>query len=100
MDRIVQQAGDDPALAVAEVRLAVTGEDLRDGAARRALDLVIGVDEGEAKAMGETLADAALAGPHQPDENDGLRRHALRRVALRSRHHCDPAVIATTWAGR
>ena len=38
------------------------------------LDLVIGIDEGQAQAMGQALADAALARAHQPDEHDGLRR--------------------------
>ena len=49
--RVVEQARDHPALAVAERRLAVAREDLGDGAAGRRLDLVVGVDEGQAEPL-------------------------------------------------
>ena len=42
-----QKALDDAALAVAEVGLAMVGEDLGDAFSRRLLDFLVGVDEGE-----------------------------------------------------
>ena len=65
-----QQAGDHLALAVAEERLAVVGEDLVDGLLGDALDLLVGIDEGQAELGGEALADRRLAAAHQPDHDE------------------------------
>ncbi len=94
------QARDHAALACAELGLAVAGEDFRHRAAGGALDLVVGVDEGEAEADRELAADRGLAGSHQAHEDQraaaepvqhGLRRVAgrgLRRVAVRGPWPC------------
>ena len=73
MRRFVEQAGDDAALAGAELGLAVFLEELADRAAGRMLDLVVGIDERQAEARGQPLADRALARTHQPYEGDGAR---------------------------
>ena len=63
-----QQAADHPALAVAERRLAVAGEQFGDGAAGGQLDLGVGVAERQAEPRGQPPADRGLAGAHQPDQ--------------------------------
>ena len=68
-----QQARDHAAFAGAELGLAEAFEELRDRAAGRALDLVVGVDERQAEAQRQALADRALAGAHQADQGDGAR---------------------------
>ena len=73
MRRTGQQAGDHPALAGAELGLAEALEELRDRAAGRALDLVVGVDERQAELERQPLADRALAGAHQAHEGHGAR---------------------------
>src|SRR5205085_1937668 len=45
MDRPVEEAGDDAALALAEEGFAVTAEDLLDALAGGRLDLGVGIDE-------------------------------------------------------
>src|SRR5687767_13479588 len=72
MHRVAEQALDDPPLAVAECLLAMGREIVGDRTACRLFDLAVGVDERQAEAGGEPLADAALAGPHQADQDDGL----------------------------
>ena len=66
----LQQAGDDPPLAVAEIGLAVDREDVRDRHAGRGLDLVVGVAERQVEPLREPAADGALSGAHQADEHD------------------------------
>ena len=91
---VLQQAGDDPPLAVAEVGLAVDREDVRDRHAGGRLDLVVGVAEGQAEALREAAADGALAGAHQADEHDRARAEPRRGSAVRAGFaglHGDPA---------
>ncbi|PAV92941.1 hypothetical protein WR25_04462 [Diploscapter pachys] len=68
--RAVDQPGDDAAFAVTEIGLAEAFEDLGDGHARRLLDRVVGVDEGQPQAGGKAAPHGRLADPHQPDEHD------------------------------
>jgi hypothetical protein len=77
-----QQAGDHPALAVAEMRLAVAGEDLRDRQAGGGLDLGIRIGERQAEPRGEPAADGRLPGAGHADENHGPR--ACRRDGPRA----------------
>jgi len=71
--RVAEQALDHPALAVAEHLLAMDGEDVGDrAAAGGCLDLAVGIDERQAEAGGEPLADAALAGAHQANQDNRL----------------------------
>jgi hypothetical protein len=72
--RLVEQARNDAALAGAEVGLAIFLEDLGDRAAGGALDLVVGIDERQAKPHRQPLADGALARAHQAHEGDGARQ--------------------------
>ena len=76
----------DALFALAKFRLAVVGEDLRDGEIGRLLDLRIGVEEGQMQEVGEAPADAGLAGAHHADQHDAAlaepREHALDLVAL------------------
>src|SRR5690606_5457048 len=69
----LQEACDDAPLAVPEMLLAVNGEDVGDRHARRRLDLVIGVAEGQPELLREPAAHGALTGPHEADEHDGSR---------------------------
>ena len=71
LDRLAEQALDDPALAVAEGGLAVAFEDFFDGAARGAFDLGVGVDELQAQQRGQAASDTGLTGAHQADQHDG-----------------------------
>ena len=73
--RLVEQAGDDPALHVAECGLTVDLEDVRDRHARRLDDGVVGVDEGGTQRLGEAAAHGRLAGPHKPDEHGAAAQH-------------------------
>jgi hypothetical protein len=75
------QPREDPALAVAEMRLAVALEDLGDAEPAGLLDLGVRVDEGQAEAGAEPPPDGRLADPHQPDQDDGAL--ALERRAAR-----------------
>ena len=68
------------------MRLAVVGEDLRDGEVGGLLDLRVGVEEGQVQEVGEPPADAGLAGAHHADQHDAAlaeaREHALDLVAV------------------
>jgi hypothetical protein len=76
---------DSPALQPAEGWLAVLGEDRRDRASVVSLDPFIEVDERRRVAMGEPLADDALAAPGQADEDDVHLRWPSRRRRSRPR---------------
>ena len=82
-----EQPADHPALAVAEVALAVAGEQLGDGAAGRQLDLGVGVAERQAEPGRQPPADRGLAGAHQPDQHDAAagQRVGQRNGLLRAR---------------
>ena len=99
----VQQTHDHAALAVAEIALAIFGENLGNGhAGGGGDDFGVGVDEGKAEARGQALADGALAGAHHADEDErasgqrrangggalvpGAGRRRRRRNGLRSYH--------------
>ena len=69
-DLAVDQARDQPPLAVAEILLAVALEHFGGGEAGGVLDRRVAVDEGQAEPLGEPAADGRLAGAHQPDEDD------------------------------
>ena len=73
-----QQPADHPALAGAEVALAIAGEQFGDGAARRQLDLGIGVAERQAQSRRQPPADRGLAGAHQPDQDDAAAGERFR----------------------
>ena len=64
-------------LAGTESGLALDIEDDRNLDARACLDLVVGVEEGEAETLREQLADRRLAGAHETHEEDVAR---CRRV--------------------
>ena len=50
------------------------GKNLLDaGAARRRLDLGIGIGEGDAEPLRQPTPDAGLAGTHQANQRDGFR---------------------------
>src|SRR5215831_3748493 len=68
-----QQAGDDLALAFAEVGLAVILEDVGDGFARRALNLFIGVKEGQIEAGGQATSHRRFAAARHAHEHDRAR---------------------------
>ena len=70
---VFQQPRDDLALALAEIGLAVLGEDLADARACRHLDLAVGVDEGEVEPVRQPPAHGGLARAHQPDQHDAPR---------------------------
>jgi hypothetical protein len=55
------------------MRLAVPGENLGNGHARRRFDLGVGVVEGQAEARGEPPADRGLARAHHADQHDRAR---------------------------
>ena len=65
-----QQPADHAALAVAEIALAIAGEQFGDRAAGGQFDLGVGVAERQPEARGQAAADRGLAGPHQPDQHD------------------------------
>ena len=87
--RSLDQPGDHPALAVAEMRLAEALENLGDAEPRRRLDLAVGVDEGQAEPLRQPPPDGRLARAHQPDERDrlfrGFGRVAMQRGLYRAR---------------
>ncbi len=86
MDRLRQQTGDHPALAIAEDRLAAIAENLLDGLAGGGLDLVIRIEERQVEPRRQAAPDLGLAGAHQADQHDrAARREALRRRGLASR---------------
>ena len=68
---LAEQARHDPALAGAEIGLAVLLEDLRDGHAGRPFDLRVGIDELEAETAREASPRRGLAAAHKTDEHDG-----------------------------
>src|SRR3546814_8811787 len=70
----VDQPGDDPPLAVAEMRLAELLEDFADGAARRRLYLVIGIEERQPEPYGQAAAKPGFARPHQHEADERARQ--------------------------
>jgi hypothetical protein len=74
LGRAIDQPGDHSPLAVAEMRLAEALEDVGHGHAGGGLDLVIGIDEGQAHALRQAPADRRFARTHQPDQHDRLPR--------------------------
>ena len=65
-----QQALDDPRLEGAELLFAIGGKEFADRHARDALDLIVGVDEGQPELVCGHAADRRLAGSHQADEDE------------------------------
>src|SRR3546814_18448650 len=85
-----EQPRDHPALALAKIALAKAREDVGDGHAGGALDLVVGVGEGQAEPLCETAADRRFARAHQYDEDARAgadRRGEVRRQSWRVSAH-------------
>ena len=70
LGRAADQPGDHAPFAVSEARLAEPFEHLGDIMLGDPLDLLVGIDEGEAEALGQPPAHGRLAGPHQADQDD------------------------------
>ncbi len=66
---LADQPGEHATLAVAEIGFAMMSEDFRDGQAMGGFDLVIRIDEGQAKPVRQPLADRRLARAHHADED-------------------------------
>jgi hypothetical protein len=87
-----QQPSDHPALAIAEIGLAIAGEQFGDGAAGRKLDLGIGVAERQSESGGEAAADAGFAGAHQAHQHQAAPRKRGRKLRRGRRPQgCDVA---------
>ena len=67
---LAQEPRDHLALAGAEFRFAAQCKEFGDRHPRRFLDRMVRIDERQAKALGEPLADRGLAGPHQPHKHE------------------------------
>ena len=65
-----EQPRDHPALALAKIGFAEALENLRDRHLRARLDFGVGIDEGQAEALGEPLADGGLSRAHHAHEHD------------------------------
>jgi hypothetical protein len=72
--RSLQQAADHPAFDIAEGRFPESLEDLGDAATGRCLDLVVGIDERQAKARRESPANGGLPSAHQAHQHDAGAR--------------------------
>jgi hypothetical protein len=55
----------------------VIGEDFGNGLAGRCLDLVIGIDERNAKLFSQPAAHAGLSGPHQAHQHDRVSSQSM-----------------------
>src|SRR5205085_11146025 len=82
VNRLGQQPGNNPPLAVPEDALAAIGEDLLNSLAGGGLDLGIRIEKRQAEAHREATADLALAGAHQTNQDD----RAARRERAGFRH--------------
>ena len=69
-DLAVDEASDQPPLAVAEIVLAEALEHLGGGVAGGVLDRGVAVDERQSEPLGQAPADRGFAGAHEADEND------------------------------
>ena len=74
-----QQDPEDLALDRAEVRLAELREDLRDRPPLARFDQLVDVLGPPAEPLGQRARDGRLAGRHEPDEVDLVRRHRVSR---------------------
>ena len=75
----IEQAGDHLALALTEIELAETLEDLGNGQLRAGFDFGVGVDERQSEPGRKPLPDRGFPGSHHTDENH-------RAAAERGRH--------------
>ena len=89
------QAADNAPLAVAEMSLAVLGEDFGDRAVGGLGDFVVGVAERQPKGGGKPPSNAGLARSHQSDERDGA---ASKRVLAHRKVRAPPRWGVWTWA--
>lgn len=62
---LTQHPGYRRELKLTERRLAVGGEDLRDGASSRALNLGIGIEEADPQPSRDSMSDRGLARSHE-----------------------------------
>ena len=92
-----QQARDHARLAGAEIRLAVGGEDFRDGHAGGLFDLDVGIDERNAEPGGQPAADRRLARAHHADQHHraAAQRRAQRRPCGAVRALLAPLCVTT-----
>ena len=67
----IEQPGDDAALTLAKRVLAMAFEEIGDAAARRGLDLGVGVGEFYPQLGREPPSDRRLSGAHEADKNNG-----------------------------
>ena len=86
----VEQARDHARFAGAEIRLAIGGEDLRDGHAGSRLDLGVRIDEADAEPLRQPPADRGLARSHHADEHD---RAPPERREQRALVRCDRGIV-------
>ena len=70
-DLAVDQAGDEAPLAVAEIFLSKSFEDLGRRKPGRILDRCVAIDKGQPESLREPAPDGRFADSHQPDKDDG-----------------------------
>ncbi len=70
---VVEQSRDHPRLAVPEIRLAASLENIRDRHACRGLDFGIGVQKRQPQPRRQPPSDGGFAGPHHPHQHDRTR---------------------------
>jgi hypothetical protein len=58
-------------------------EEIGDRHSGSSLDLLVGVEKGEAQPLGEPSADRRLSSAHHAHKDDGLPRRKIRRVIPR-----------------
>jgi fibronectin-binding autotransporter adhesin len=69
---LAEEGGEGSGLEVAEVGLAVLGEDIGDGELVAGFDLAVEVEEAPAEAVGEEGAGGGFAGAHEAGEDDAV----------------------------
>ncbi len=68
-------------------------ENFADAVAGRGLDLMVGIEEGQAEGRGQAAADGGLAGAHQTDQHDAAPGQVVGQVGgwnlqrVVARHH-------------
>src|SRR3546814_4445318 len=80
-----EQPRDHPALALAKIALAKAREDVGDGHAGGALDLVVGVGEGQAEPLCETAADRRFRSEEHTSELQSLMRISYAVFCLKKK---------------
>lgn len=79
------QLGDERTLAGAKAGFALAFEDQRHGGAGEFFQPLVGVDETQAEALGDALADRGFAGAHRADEDEvGSAVHDSADASIRA----------------